>query len=341
MFARNRFPDLSQGLQRVVAVTGAAGYLGGRLLEHLITQPWVDRVVAFDRLPIVLPAHSSQVLAYQMDVQDTALLRPLLAEHGVTSLIHTAFTITRPVDWTETQLRAANVEASWQVVRTALATGVQHITFVSSVAVYGYHPDRSVVTEASPIAPTMVYGKHKVAVEARLADLGRMYPRARIAIVRAAAIGGAHGQHRTPLWALAEAPLFLAVNGGHAHTQMIHEDDATALIGLIVAKNAAGTFHAVPNDSAPWRSIGALSGRRVVPIPGFVLRPVAYLSNVLPALNGLTPEVADLFTYSLVADNMATRVALGWAPRYGTLDAFADLFKGVPSTRPIPLQLPH
>ncbi len=128
--------------RKVVAVTGAAGYLGQRLLAYLTRQSWVERIIALDVKPI---PSDGRILAHRVDVSDTATLRALLTEHGVTHLVHAAFLLVQPPNQTEGQMRAINVGGSRRVIDAALACGVQQIVFISSVAVYGYqpgHPER-------------------------------------------------------------------------------------------------------------------------------------------------------------------------------------------------------
>jgi len=326
---------LSSTNGKIVAVTGAAGYLGSRLLAYLTTQPWVAQIIALDQKPLANNS-SGRIHAYQVDVSDAEALAAIFARHSVTHLVHAAFLLVQPPDMSESAMRAANVDGSRCVIETALRHGVQQIVFVSSVAIYGYlpgHPAR--VREDALLRPTMIYGKHKAAVETILHELGSAYPAARIAIPRLAAVVGAAGRDYSHLRALTAQPVFVVANGGRALTQAIHEDDAAELIGTLLEQDASGIFNGAADDSAAWAAIGGLSSRPIVSMPRAVLNQMTRLSlnTTLPALNGFTREIVDLFAESLVVDNSAARTQLAWTPRYSTLAAFQQMFAALGTAR--------
>ncbi len=312
----------------IVGITGAAGYLGGRLIAYLGAQGWVERIIAFDKAQVE-PA--SKVIAYPFDMtnaRDTVTLASILVEHGVTHLVHAAFqlqpTLNDPAGMTLT-----NVLGSSRVFRAALGH-VEHLTFISSVAVYGYGGYTSKLNENAALHPTTDYGRDKRAVEDTLA---RSPAAPRTAILRFAAIAGLHGAQRSPLRALTAQPFFILSDGGHARTQAVHEDDAAALIAAAVRESANGIFNAAPDDVAAWSDIAQLSRRPVLSLPRVALNGATLLNRTLPALEGFTRDVVDLFSATLTIDNAAIKAALGWQPRYGTCDAFYEMFKASGTSR--------
>lgn len=44
--------------RKIVAVTGASGYIGAKLLEHLEEMPGRGRLVIFDQRPMAAPIHN-------------------------------------------------------------------------------------------------------------------------------------------------------------------------------------------------------------------------------------------------------------------------------------------
>lgn len=341
---------MTSSSKKIVAITGAAGYLGHRLIAQLAAQSWVERIIALDIKPI---PSDDRVWSHRVDVSDTATLRAILAEQGVTNLVHAAFRIVKPAHWTDAQWRTANVNGSRSVINAVLETppdeskGI-HLTFVSSVAVYGYSNGQAVyLREDAPLRPTMMYGKHKAEVEAQLQPLrslaatnlkGRL-PNLRLAMplnvatIRMAAIAGPTGRDYSHLRALTAQPFFVVANGGRALTQAIHEDDAAALVCAAVERDANGVFNGAPDDAASWGEVGRLSNRPVLSMPRPMLNFTTRFNGVLPALNGFTREIVDLFAESLVVDNSAARSELGWSPRYSTCDAFGQMFEALGTAR--------
>jgi UDP-glucose 4-epimerase len=314
-------------MSKIIALTGAAGYLGSVLIDYLRAQEWVERIIAIDVKPI---PSDGRVLSYCTDVRDGSLLKAIFAEHGVTNVIHAAFIITPPRGMTASQMRSANFDSSKQVFHAAFETHTRQIVFISSCSVYGYHTaNPQNMREDDELRPTMLYGHHKVAVEQHLNSEGRNYPATHIAIVRPVAIVGPRGQSLSPLRALTAQKIFILANGGAARTQAIHELDVTALIARLVETNLGGTFNAAPDDYATWNEIGKLSGLPNISLPRPFLNFATRFNTILPALHGFDRDVVDLFSESLVCDNTAARSQLGWVPRYRTKEAFAQLF-GVP-----------
>ena len=123
-------------------------------------------------------------------------------------------------------MRASNVDGSKQVILRAMEYGIEHLTFLSSVSVYGYRPSQLMrLNEEASQHPTTVYGQHKVEVERYLHEQQRHYPRTHVAVVRPSAVLGPRGRSRSTLRALIAQPVFVTSNGGRALTQAIHEDD--------------------------------------------------------------------------------------------------------------------
>lgn len=309
---------------KIIAVTGAAGYLGRVLIAHLLTQSWVERIIALDVKPVLA---DGRVISHSLDIREVSSLRAILAEHGVTHFVHAAFIINKPADMGVEQMRSINVDGSQLALKTAFELGVEQITFISSVSVYGYRGGNPVLVHENHRSwPNMLYAQHKMQVETYLRDLEPHYPDTRTLTIRPAAIAGPQGRTVSPLLALVAQPVFVLSNGGHARTQAVHEDDLARLISRGLEINAAGIFNASPNDHGTWAEIAAISRRRPLSLPRPVLNIAAHLSPFIPDLRGFTREIVDYFSESLVVDNSLAKQTLGWTPQFGTLDAFGQLF---------------
>lgn len=313
---------------KIVAVTGAAGYLGRVLVDHLATQPWVERIIAMDINPV---ASSERVISHQFDLHDTAFLRAALSEHGVTNFIHAAFLTAQPPTLSSEQMRTFNVDVSQAALKTAFELGCEQVVFISSVSVYGYRSGNPpLISEDFRLWSNMVYGQHKMLVESYLRTYARHYPDTTTTIIRPSAIAGPLGGMLSPLMRMVGQPVFILSNGGQALTQALHERDAASLISTAVEFKASGTFNAAPDDSASWAQVGKLARLRLLSLPRFMLNLATRFNKLIPELGGFTRDVVDLLSESLVADNAAVRRQLGWVPAYSTLDAFSQMFSAPP-----------
>ncbi|MEV4556640.1 UDP-glucose 4-epimerase GalE [Kitasatospora sp. NPDC049285] len=142
-------------------ITGGAGYIGGHVVRELAGAG--EPVVVLDdlssgsadRLPAGVPLVVGSTL-------DRPLLDKVIAEHGVTGILHIAAkkqvgeSVAEPLRYYQ-----ENVEGLRLVLEAAVAGGVRRILLSSSAAVYGM-PDVDLVTESTPCAPINPYGESKL-----------------------------------------------------------------------------------------------------------------------------------------------------------------------------------
>ena len=72
---------------KAVAVTGASGYIGTRLLSKLEDEEGIRKLVAIDTKPP--PAPIKNMAVYRRDVADP--IDDILSQHHVSTLVHLAF----------------------------------------------------------------------------------------------------------------------------------------------------------------------------------------------------------------------------------------------------------
>lgn len=152
-----------------VLVTGAAGFLGGHLVDMLVERG--DEVRA-----MVRPEEDSGHLRtlegveiVQGDMTDRASLQRALS--GVQRVYNVA---AKTGPWgLEDVYRAVNVQGLADLIHTAMEAGVQRIVHTSSITVYGHHL-HGIVTEDDPYhAEDNPYSRTKIAGEKLIANLVR------------------------------------------------------------------------------------------------------------------------------------------------------------------------
>jgi len=152
-------------------VTGAAGFIGLNLLERLA--PRGERVIAVDQREIAADVASrfapGQLHSVKDDCRDPALLSRLVADHGVTCVIHTAALtpgLARERDDPFTVV-SVNLAGTAAALQAAASSGAARFVHASSVAVFGPGvPDGAVIDEDRPHAPTTLYAITKSSSEA-------------------------------------------------------------------------------------------------------------------------------------------------------------------------------
>ena len=158
-----------------VLVTGGAGYIGSHAVLALKDGGWPVAVIddlsngTRSVVPDGIPFHEGSVA-------DRALVDRILAEHGIRAIMHFAGSIVvpesveKPLDYYRN-----NTAASLELMRAAVAGGVEHILFSSTAAVYGA-PDRVPVGEEDPKLPSTPYGASQRMTERMLADASAAHP---------------------------------------------------------------------------------------------------------------------------------------------------------------------
>lgn len=159
--------------QNTFLVTGALGCIGAWSLYHLVREG--EKVVSFDigdqshRIALLMtPQEQATVTFVRGDLTDPAQVLDVFKAHGVTHVLHLAalqvpFCRANPVKGAQ-----VNVVGTINVFEAARQTGVPHIAYASSIAVYG-PPDEyppGPIAHDAPFAPRTLYGAYKQANEA-------------------------------------------------------------------------------------------------------------------------------------------------------------------------------
>ena len=147
-----------------IVVTGATGFLGGRLLERLAQEASTDtEVVGIGRTlkPGNTVDHKS--VRYELgNLEDTSFVQK--AFHGADKVVHAAALSAQMGP--PGAFERANVMATQHVVDACVAHGVQRLVLISSPSVYFQMKDQPNIQESDPLpAPINVYAKTKRAAE--------------------------------------------------------------------------------------------------------------------------------------------------------------------------------
>lgn len=152
-------------------VTGATGFTGGHLAQHLVNRGDEVRALVrarsrerFDRS--ALPAKG--VIGVDGDLTDAASMRR--AVDGVDVVYHIAATY-REAGQPDSAYRAINVDGTRNVLEAALAAGVTRVVHCSTGGVHG-HIANPPANEDAPFNPGDVYQETKLAAEQLAREFG-------------------------------------------------------------------------------------------------------------------------------------------------------------------------
>jgi nucleoside-diphosphate-sugar epimerase len=178
-----------------VGVTGAAGYIGSRLVERLQRAGHV--VLALDRAtPVAAPG----VAWLRCDLTDAPAYESALA--GLDILCHLA---AAKGDWgiSDDEYRRDNGVATETLLGCAHRAGVRRWIFYSTVSVLG--PSDVALDERAPRRPANPYGASKAECEALLERYAAATPDARILVIRPSVVFGPGNPDNTNIFRLIDA----------------------------------------------------------------------------------------------------------------------------------------
>jgi UDP-glucose 4-epimerase len=178
-----------------ILITGGAGYIGSQMAYQLVDCG--ERVVVLDNLSTgfrrAIPPGVPAVIG---DLGDTRLLDALIAEHGVSVVLHFAASVVVPESVVDPlRYYRNNTVNSRSLIEAAVRGGVEHFIFSSTAAVYG-EPSRVPIAEDAPTRPMSPYGSSKLMVEIMLRDAARAHGLGYM-ILRYFNVAGADPQLRT------------------------------------------------------------------------------------------------------------------------------------------------
>lgn len=152
-------------------ITGAGGFVGRALVRQILAVDTSQRLILLDRRLSGLPA-DPRISAVEGDLLDPAV-RARAIGNGIDVLIHMATIPGGAAEADRALSRRINIDASLDLFDAVAAKGaVPRIVFTSTIAVLPA-PAPNHIDDATPLAPFLSYGAHKLMCEIYLADLHR------------------------------------------------------------------------------------------------------------------------------------------------------------------------
>ncbi len=318
---------------KVVAITGASGYIGARLLRHLGEEGDVGKLVAMDTRPLPLAVHDATV--YDRDV--TAPIDDALGHHQVTSLVHLAFTSRQGRTRQEVRaIRQANLKALHSVLNSCVRVNVGHFIYLSSHAVYGAHPDNpDPLTEDATLHPSMnfPYGYDKFLADQVLQTFTEQHPNVRVTVLRPCVVLGPSADND---FARALFRAWLPVVKGHDPSlQFLHEDDLVRVMASIIRLGLPGVFNVAGEGVVSYREMSEIVQGQAP--PALVAQRAVRLGRWLGMRRNSTASWLELVRNPILLNTDRLEHATGYRPWHSsrdTLVAFAGAVRGAPRASP-------
>lgn len=240
-----------------ILITGGAGYIGYSLVRQLIRDLGpLTSIIIYDNLSRRNYSFFTEgkfddkpVKFIQGDILDGRMLQQAL--EGIDCVVHLAAKVTTP--FADTEAHSFDQVNHWGSAQLAYAiekSAVTKIIYLSSISIYGDHPDP--VDENTNPNPHSFYGRSKLDGERQLSILNRDR---QLYILRSGNVYGYNPSYRID--AVVNRFLFQAnfqgkitINGsGDQHRSFIHvEKVAQTVVRLIAGNVAPGIYNLVEHN---------------------------------------------------------------------------------------------
>ncbi|MGH2376735.1 MAG: NAD-dependent epimerase/dehydratase family protein [bacterium] len=308
---------------RPAFVTGAAGFVGGRLADRLIGMGIPVRgLVRKAEQAARLEARGAHAALGDLTRGDTLAD----AVRGCDIVFHCAAWMGRP--HTREAAVAVNVEGTRRLLRAALDAGIRRFVHVSTISVYG--PTTSdVIDEQTPLWPLGLYRETKIEAEREVAKAQHLG--LATVILRPGQIFGPDDTGWSPAAIrLLRRGLPLVVDGGHGFCYPIYvENLVDALLSAGDMDGAVGEVMNLADADVPWREFfgyyAAMVGRHLRSFPSWAVRLITTGAEIVSSLTRRPPrwhrtELGYLLRTSRYSTARA-RAVLRWSPRVPLNDA--------------------
>jgi len=300
-----------------VAVTGAAGFFGQNLINHLVGLDGIERVVATDVREAEFSGHE-KVVFHRRDVRESH--EDLFSLHGVEAVFHLAYIVRPPRRPAEA--RTVNVGATAKLLKTCTDLGIRRFIYPSSTTVYGARAENErpfIESDAALPLPGFHYSVDKIASETLIRQWGEETPGATTIIYRGCPVMGPNSENfilNTLKMKLLPVPAFK-----NPVMQFLHIDDQTSAFEIALCATGSGVYNLAGLDSIDWRSMASLFGNISIPIPGQLLKAMTAATWAARLQNKSPGSGVDFIQYPWSVDIALAEKELGWRPRYSSEQA--------------------
>jgi UDP-glucose 4-epimerase len=303
-----REPPSFPGMPATVVVTGIAGNLGRAFAKLLHTE---THVVGVDRRPFA--GKPKDIDHHRVDIRK-AKVEEAFRHAKVDALVHLGISHDPRVPRRETH--SFNVIGTHKILDLCVRHGVRKVAVLSSANVYGPRPDNSnFLPEESPLMAADRFSEMRDLIEVDMYAQSFMWrhPDIETVILRPVNIVGPTVKNAPSNYLRLERPL--TVLGFDPMVQLIHEEDVARALALALRPGLRGVFNVTGPGEVPLSAIFRELGRRPIPIPHPLARPL--VRRAFDArLSSFPPEEVDHIQYLCVVDGSRFDREAGWAPAF-------------------------
>jgi len=245
---------------RVIALTGAASFLGRNLIGVLEEDPRVSRIVALDIKAPDTSGEKTRVVNVDLTAPSSVeRVAKALAGEGVDTLVHLCF-LSSPTHGTAWAHELESI-GTMHLLNAARQVSPRKLVLWSQTILYGAHPTNpNFLTERHPLRADTdePFFADKIAAEREVNAFGAKAKGTVVTILRTAPIVGPTVKNYVTRF-LAQR-MVMTLLGFDPLWQFVHEVDAIAAFKLAIDRDFPGTFNIVGDGVLPLETVIKLAG---------------------------------------------------------------------------------
>jgi nucleoside-diphosphate-sugar epimerase len=313
---------------KLIVVTGATGFIGCHLLPALNNQDLQLVLTVRHHLSKELNSDYKVVNVGEID-EKTDWTEALIEVDTIIHLAARAHQLNDQAVDPEAEFLRVNYEGTKNLVRQAIASGVKHFIFISSIGAMATLSEQ-VLTEESPCHPDTPYGRSKLQAEKALTELCHDSPMTWTIIRPTLVYGAGNPGNMERLIKLVKRGLPLPLGSIHNQKSFLYVGNLVDAIATCIdhpnAKNQ--TFIISDGEDLSTSDLIRRLGKALDKSPLLLPFPPELLRLATKLLG--KADVGDRLLGSLQVDNSRIRQTLDWKPPYTVdqgLQTTADWFK--------------
>jgi UDP-glucose 4-epimerase len=314
----------------VVLVTGVSRFLGGHLAARLAANPQIERVLGVDTVPPPreLLRRMGRAEFVRADIRNP-LISKVVAGADVDTVVHASLSSNPGSSGGRAAMKEMNVIGTMQLLAACQKTSsVRRMVLKSTTAVYGSSsrdPALFDETMTPKDLPSGGYAKDAAEIEGYLRGFARRRPDVSVTVMRFANVIGPHID--TALTRYFALPVVPTVLGYDARVQLLHEEDALAVMERAASEEVPGVFNVAAEGVLLLSQAIRRAGRVPVPLPSFTVGPLGRIVRGTRLID-FSPEELRFLNFGRVVDTGRLRRQFGFSPRWTTRQAFDDYVHG-------------
>jgi len=255
-----------------ILVTGAAGYIGGKMVKALCKKEWVDTVVGTD-----INEHNYKHPKYHFEIRDVReSMDDIFDNEQIDIVAHTAYVLSPIHD--KNRMEDINKGGTKNVLAASAKAGIKQILYTSSTTAYGFYPDNdNPLTEESPLRGNgdLTYAKNKREIEGIFKEFESKNPEIAVSVLRPCFVVGP-GFNNPMAEHLQKKLVMLPANS--CPFQFVHEDDLINVSLLLLEKGIGGIFNVTGDGTMSFSEMIKILGNIRIPLPWSIIYPLNTLA---------------------------------------------------------------